>query len=111
VRNGIEIEAPAGTTVNAVYEGEVVFASWFQGYGMLLILQHPGGVHSLYGYLSDFQVSEGEWVSRGQSIAWVGETGSLEGPRLYFELRVDGRPVDPETWLDPSKTLATHPQE
>jgi septal ring factor EnvC (AmiA/AmiB activator) len=106
VRNGIEIEAPAGTTVNAVYEGEVVFASWFQGYGMLLILQHPGGVHSLYGYLSDFQASQGEWVSRGQPIAWVGETGSLEGPRLYFELRVDGRPVDPETWLDPAKTLA-----
>jgi septal ring factor EnvC (AmiA/AmiB activator) len=106
IRNGIEIEAAAGTTVNAVYDGEVVYASWFQGYGMLLILQHPGSVHSLYGYLSDFQVSEGDRVARGQPIAWVGETGSLDGPRLYFELRVDGRPVDPETWLDPSRTLA-----
>jgi septal ring factor EnvC (AmiA/AmiB activator) len=106
VRNGIEIEAPAGTPVNAVYDGEVVYAAWFQGYGNLVILQHPGDVHSLYGYLSDFQVAQGDWVRRGEPIGFVGDTGSLEGTRLYFELRVEGRPVDPERWLDPSKKLA-----
>jgi septal ring factor EnvC (AmiA/AmiB activator) len=106
VRNGIEIEAPAGTSVSAVYEGQVVYASWFQGYGKLLILQHAGGVHSLYGYLSDFQVDVGARVVRGAPIAWVGDTGSLEGPRLYFEIRAQGKPEDPEKWLDPARRLA-----
>ncbi len=106
VRNGIDIEAPAGTSVSAVYEGQVVYASWFQGYGKLLILKHPGNVHSLYGYLSDFQVEVSDRVVRGAPIAWVGDTGSLEGPRLYFEIRVQGRPEDPEKWLDPARRLA-----
>jgi murein hydrolase activator len=106
VRNGIEIEAPAGTSVSAVYEGRVVYASWFQGYGKLLILEHPGSVHSLYGYLSDFNVEVGDLVVKGDPVAWVGDTGSLEGARLYFEIRAQGRPEDPETWLDGSRRLA-----
>ncbi len=106
VRNGIEIDASVGTSVSAVYEGQVVYASWFQGYGKLLILQHPGNVHSLYGYLADFQVEVGDRVVRGDPIAWVGDTGSLEGPRLYFEIRAQGRPEDPEMWLDPRRRLA-----
>ncbi len=106
VRNGIDIEAPVGTSVAAVYEGQVVYASWFQGYGKLLILRHPGSVHSLYGYLSDFSVEVGDRVVRGAPVAWVGDTGSLEGPRLYFEIRVAGRPEDPEKWLDASRRLA-----
>jgi septal ring factor EnvC (AmiA/AmiB activator) len=106
VRNGIEIEAPAGASVSAVYEGQVVYASWFQGYGKLLIIQHPGSVHSLYGFLSDFQVEVSDRVVRGTPIAWVGDTGSLEGPRLYFEIRSEGRPEDPQKWLDPARKLA-----
>jgi septal ring factor EnvC (AmiA/AmiB activator) len=106
VRNGIDVMAPSGTSVAAVYEGQVVYASWFQGYGKLLILQHPGNVHSLYGYLADFQVGVGDRVARGEPIAWVGDTGSLEGPRLYFEIRAEGRPEDPEKWLDPGRKPA-----
>ncbi len=106
VRNGIEIEAPVGTVVSAVYEGRVVYAAWFQGYGRLLILEHPGNVHSLYGYLSDFDVEVGDRVVRGDPIARVGDTGSLEGPRLYFEIRVQGQPEDPEDWLDAGRRLA-----
>ncbi len=106
VRNGIEIEAPAGTLVSAVYEGRVVYASWFQGYGKLLIVEHPGHVHSLYGYLSEFEVEVGDRVVRGDPVAQVGDTGSLEGPRLYFEIRSQGRPEDPERWLDDSRRLA-----
>jgi septal ring factor EnvC (AmiA/AmiB activator) len=106
VRNGIDIQASVGTAVHAVYDGEVVYAAWFQGYGKLLIVQHPGGAHSLYGYLSDFDVAKGARVARGETIARVGDTGSLEGPRLYFEIRMDGRPVNPESWLDPGHRLA-----
>ena len=106
VRNGIEIDASAGTSINSVYEGDVVFASWFEGYGKLLIVRHPGGVHSLYGYLADFRVEEGDWVEKGTAVGWVGDTGSFTGPKLYFELRVDGKPVDPEDWLDPTRSLA-----
>ncbi len=106
VRNGIEIEAPAGALVSAVYEGRVVYASWFQGYGKLLIVEHPGHVHSLYGYLSEFEVEVGDRVVRGDTVAQVGDTGSLEGPRLYFEIRSQGRPEDPERWLDDSRRLA-----
>jgi septal ring factor EnvC (AmiA/AmiB activator) len=106
VRNGIEIVAPVGAPVHAVYEGEVVYAAWFQGYGKLLIVRHAGGAHSLYGYLSDFEVAKGARVARGAPIARVGDTGSLEGPRLYFEIRMEGRPVDPESWLDPGQRLA-----
>lgn len=106
VRNGIELEAPRGTTVHAVYQGEVVFASWFEGYGNLLILRHPGDVHTLYGFLADFRVAGGDWVDRGASVGWVGDTDSLAGPRLYFEVRVDGKPVNPEGWLDPGRRLA-----
>ncbi|HJS75387.1 MAG TPA: peptidoglycan DD-metalloendopeptidase family protein [Vicinamibacteria bacterium] len=109
VRNGIDIEAPAGTGVSAIYEGKVVFASWFQGYGKLLIVQHPGNVHSLYGYLSEFNVQVGDRVVRGDPVAWVGDTGSLEGPRLYFEIRAEGRPEDPEKWLTVSRRLAARP--
>ena len=106
VRNGIEIASDEGTEVRAVYSGEVAFASWFEGYGKLLILRHPGNVHTLYGFLADFAVEAGDWVDTGDPIALVGETGSLEGPRLYFEIRVQGSPVDPEGWLDPARELA-----
>jgi septal ring factor EnvC (AmiA/AmiB activator) len=109
VRNGIEIEAPEGATVSAIYDGEIAYASWFEGYGKLLIVSHPGGVHSLYGYLSDFSVEPGASVRQGDPIAIVGDTGSLAGPRLYFEIRVEGTPVDPEGWLDPARKLASSP--
>ena len=106
VNNGIQFRAPAGNVVHAVYDGEVVFASWFEGYGNLLILSHPENVYSLYGYLEDYQVHVGEIVRTGQSVALVGDTGSLDGTRLYFEIRVEGEPVDPEDWLDRTRRLA-----
>jgi septal ring factor EnvC (AmiA/AmiB activator) len=99
VQNGIEIEAPSLAPVGAVYDGHVVFASWFQGYGKLLIIGHPGNVYSLYGHLYEIKVKEGDVVNRGDEVGWVGDTGSLSGPSLYFEIREDGRPVDPEAWL------------
>jgi septal ring factor EnvC (AmiA/AmiB activator) len=99
VQNGIEIVAPMNDPVGAVFDGQVVFASWFQGYGKLLIIGHPHNVYSLYGYLSDILVREGDVVHRGDEVGRVGDTGSLGGPSLYFEIRQDGKPVDPELWL------------
>ncbi len=107
VQNGVEIQAPIGTSVRAVYDGEAVFASWFQGYGTLLIVSHPRQVHSLYGHLSEIMVREGDTVRRGDEIALVGDTGSLTGPSLYFEIREDGQPANPEEWLvePPKRTI------
>ncbi len=99
VRNGMEIEAPLDTPVGAVYDGQVVFASWFEGYGKLLIIGHPHNVYSLYGHLSEINVNEGDLVRRGKEVATVGDTGSISGPTLYFEIRENGIPVDPELWL------------
>ena len=99
VQNGIEIKAPIGMSVQAIYDGEAVFASWFQGYGTLLILSHPHDVYSLYGHLSEIKVREGDRVGRGDEVAFVGDTGSLTGPGLYLEIREEGKPVDPEQWL------------
>jgi len=110
VQNGMEIEAPLETPVGAVYDGRVVFASWFQGYGKLLIIGHPKNVHSLYGHLSDIDVSEGDLVRRGEKVATVGDTGSLSGSTLYFEIRENGIPVDPEPWLGEVSASKSSPE-
>jgi septal ring factor EnvC (AmiA/AmiB activator) len=97
--NGIEIKAPYGTAVKAVAQGKVVYAERFLGYGKVILIDHGGGFYSLYGHLADYLVSLGAAVKELQSIGTVGDTGSLEGPRLYFELRQNGKPVDPLGWL------------
>lgn len=99
VQTGIEIESQLGSSVRAVYDGKVVFASWFKGYGNVVILSHPGKVHTIYGHLAEAKVAPGATVSRGAEIAIVGDTGALSGPGLYFEMREEGKPVDPEGWL------------
>lgn len=96
--NGIEIAAPEGNAVRAVHEGTVAYADSFTGYGNLVILEHGGQSYSLYGYLAGLDVTRGARVDRGEALGSVGQppTG---GPALYFELRIDGKPVDPLEWL------------
>ncbi|MEA2626900.1 MAG: hypothetical protein QOD06_2945 [Candidatus Binatota bacterium] len=98
-RNGIEILAPRGKTVQAVADGRVVFAGWFPGYGKLLILDHGGHLHSVYGYAEELLARKGEVVAAGGAIARVGATGIAEGPRLYFEVRLRGDPQDPLAYV------------
>src|SRR5690606_15339859 len=98
VRNGIDIATATGTDVQAVHPGTVAFADTFEGFGRVVIVDHGSGAFSLYGYLSRIAVSQGEPVAAGQLIGEVGEAPA-GGPALYFELRVDGRPVDPLQWL------------
>jgi septal ring factor EnvC (AmiA/AmiB activator) len=96
---GWDIEAASGAAIQSVFEGDVVFAAWMRGYGLTAIIDHGTGVLSIYAHASVLLVAKGERVSRGQMIGMVGETGSLRGPYLYFELRQDGKPTDPAQWL------------
>jgi len=96
---GILIGAPAGTTVKAVADGTVVFAEWMTGYGMLLIVDHGNGYMSLYAHNDGLQKNVGDAVRRGDTVATVGNSGGQGRSGLYFELRQNGTPVNPTTWL------------
>jgi murein DD-endopeptidase MepM/ murein hydrolase activator NlpD len=97
--NGVAIGAPMGADVRAVADGKVVFADWFQGYGRTVIVDHGGGIMSVLSHLSAVIVEVGQPVVQGQMVGLVGDSGSLEGARLYFELRRDGAPENPLGWL------------
>lgn len=96
---GIEIEAPAGAEVRSVYNGKVVFADWFKGYGLTMIIDNGDGYYTVFAHLSRIFKRAGEKVEKGEVVALVGDTGSLEGPRLYFEIRHHGIPKDPLEWV------------
>jgi len=98
-KSGIAIEAGEGTDIRAVYGGRVMYTGWFKGYGNLIILDHGTEYYTLYAHVAEIGVKEGEEVRQGQRIGTVGDTGSLAGPRLYFEVRHQGKPQDPEQWL------------
>ncbi len=98
-RNGVDIEAGEGRDVAAVFAGHVIYTGWFKGYGNLIILDHDSEYYTLYAHVADILVKEGDDVRQGQRIGTVGDTGSLEGPRLYFEVRYQGKPQDPAEWL------------
>jgi len=98
-RRGIDIAARVGDEVRVVHDGQVVYADWYKGYGKLVIVDHGEGLYSLYGHLSQLDVSGGDRVSRGQVIGLAGDTGSLKGPKLYFEVRRNGEAEDPLLWL------------
>lgn len=96
---GLLIAAAAGTPVRAVADGTVVFAEWMTGYGLILILDHGNGTLSLYAHNESLLKNVGESVRRGDAVARVGNSGGLAQSALYFELRRNGQPVDPGSWL------------
>ncbi len=99
--NGIEIAAAEGTPALAVHGGLVAFADTFSGFGNLVILDHGAETFSVYGNLLDIAVKKGAHIERGQTVGGVGTPPAAPGgaPGLYFELRVDGKPVDPVQWF------------
>ena len=97
--NGLKIAAPAGTSVHAVFAGTVLFSQWFKGYGNLIILDHGYRIFSLYGNLKSPAVSPGDRVLAGQALAGVGESEDARSGYLYFEIRQDNKPEDPQKWL------------
>ncbi len=98
--NGIDISTTYGDNVYAVAPGKVVYADRFMGYGNLVLVDHLDGYYSLYGHLAEMLVNTGDEITGGRIIGRVGESGSLSGPILHFELRKDGKPVDPMAYLD-----------
>jgi septal ring factor EnvC (AmiA/AmiB activator) len=98
-RNGMLIGAAAGTPVSAVHAGRVVFANWMRGFGNLLIVDHGDNVMTLYAHLQRFDVEVGAQVTRGDTLAAVGDSGGRDSPALYFEVRKDGDPIDPSDWI------------
>ena len=98
-RNGIEISAPEESPVRAVHGGTVGFADVFAGLGNLVIVDHGGNNYSLYGYLRDIAVERGAMVDAGTQLGRVGPAPAGP-PALYFEMRIDGRSVDPVQWLN-----------
>ena len=98
-RKGLEIEAPVGEEIRAVEKGKVVFADRFSGYGKMLIIDHGERYYTVYAHLSDFLKKNGDLVGRGEAVALVGDSDSLAGSKLYFEMRKDGKSIDPAPWF------------
>ena len=96
---GLTWKIPSGTKVRATAAGLVVFAHTFEGYGNLVIIDHGGGYHSLYAHLSSVDVVAGDRIDKSGVLGQSGDTGSLEGSKLYFELRENGRALDPKDWF------------
>ncbi len=98
-KKGIEIQAKEGSPIQSVSAGNVVYADWLKGYGLVVIVDHTNGFYSLYAHASKLLVAEGNSVTNGQVIGETGETGVTEEDTLYFELRKGTTPIDPLKWL------------
>ena len=96
---GIFIRAAEGADVRSVGDGQIVFADWLRGFGNLLVIDHGEGYLSIYGNNEALLRNVGDKVAVGEVVASVGNTGGNEAPGLYFELRFQGRPFDPLTWV------------
>jgi len=99
MNNGVDISASAGAPIVAVAAGMVEFVDWIDAFGKCVILNHGGGYYTLYAHVADTNVSQGQKVGRGQAIASVGDTGSLEGYVCHFEIRKARAALDPAEWL------------
>jgi septal ring factor EnvC (AmiA/AmiB activator) len=97
--DGLLLAAPAGTEVRAVQSGKVVYADWLPGMGLLLVLDHGQGYMSLYGHNQDLLKTVGDRVDAGEVISRVGDSGGQGSPGLYFEMRRNGKPVNPSRWV------------
>jgi len=97
--SGIDIKAKRGTPVAAVGDGKIIYSSWFKGYGNMIIIDHGSSYYTLYAHLEEVHVDKKAEIKTGDIIATVGDSGSLTGPNLHFEIRHYGKPVDPLEWL------------
>jgi len=106
---GLDIAAPEGTPIRAVAPGKVVFAGPSSGYGNLVVVRHEDGTETRYGHCSQIDVSYGDAVTTTSQLGTVGSTGRATGPHVHFEVRKDGRSIDPESWLANSASKFPQP--
>nr|WP_306432270.1 M23 family metallopeptidase [Wansuia hejianensis] len=99
LHTGIDIPAPTGTPISAASEGVVIYTGWLGGYGNTVMVDHGGGIVTLYAHNSSVTVSNGQTVQRGQTVARAGSTGNSTGPHCHFEVRRNGGYVDPLPWV------------
>ena len=99
LHTGIDFAVGYGTPIKAADSGAVIYATWMSGYGNVIIVDHGGGISTLYAHQSSLAVGSGALVTRGQVVGYVGSTGFSTGPHLHFEVRVNGTPVDPMGYL------------
>lgn len=97
--SGIDIGVDEGTPVHAADSGVIVWSGWMGGYGYAVVIDHGNGLSTLYGHNSELAVDEGQYVSKGQVVAYAGSTGNSTGPHVHFEVRENGDPVDPMGYL------------
>ena len=98
-RSGIDIKADNGEPVRSVFKGKVLYSSWFKTYGNMIIIDHGKNFYTVYAHLEEVFKAKGDDVETGEVIATVGDTGSMTGAKLYFEVRHHGKPVNPLPWL------------
>ena len=97
--SGLDIGGDYGLPIRAAAGGTVIYSGWISGYGYAVIIDHGGGLTTLYGHNEELTVGEGESVSQGDIIAWCGSTGNSTGPHCHFEVRLDGEVVNPYDYL------------
>jgi septal ring factor EnvC (AmiA/AmiB activator) len=99
-RSGIDIKSERGEPIRAVSAGRVLYANWFKGYGNMIIIDHGDNYYTIYAHAEELFKSKGDTVETNEVIATVGDSGSMIGPSLYFEVRHHGKPVDPLQWIE-----------
>ncbi len=98
-QSGIDIRAERGEPIRAVLDGHAIYARWFKGFGNMIIIDHGNRYHTVYAYLEEIFKAEGDRVAKDEVIATVGDSGSLMGPALHFEVRHHSEPMDPLPWI------------
>lgn len=96
---GLVIKTPEGTAVRAIAPGKVIMANWLEGYGFIVAIDHGKGDMTLYGYNQLLAVKVGKIINQGDVVAYAGDTGGQATPSVYFEIRRDGQPLNPISWL------------
>ncbi|HEY0213014.1 MAG TPA: M23 family metallopeptidase [Paenirhodobacter sp.] len=102
---GVDLAGPVGMKIKAPADGTVIDAGWENGYGLMVRVQHQFGVSTIYGHMSRVQVKVGQKVSRGDVISDSGNTGRSTGPHLHYEIRVDGQPINPMTFIKAAQNV------
>ena len=96
---GVDIAAPAGTTISSIAPGTITFAGWLRGYGRVVVVKHSSGLSSRYAHCQDIKVEVGQRVNTGDKLATVGTTGLATGPHVHLEIRRNGRPINPADYV------------